>query len=54
LDGRGVRERAIAVRDARMISTVREIGPRPLERSSLDEWRQRSREMSRSREGRSR
>jgi hypothetical protein len=54
LDGRGVRERSIAVRDARMISTVREIGPRPLERASLDQWRQRSRETVRSREARSR
>lgn len=54
LDGCGVRERAIAVRDARMISTVREIGPRPLERASLDQWRQRSRDAVRSREGRSR
>jgi hypothetical protein len=54
LDGRGVREQTIPVRDARMIATVREMGPRPLERSSLEEWRQRSREMSRSREGRSR
>jgi hypothetical protein len=54
LEGRGVRERTISVRDARMISTVREIGPRPLERTSLEEWRQRSRETVRSREGRSR
>jgi hypothetical protein len=54
LDGRGVRERAIAVRDARMISSVREIGPRPLDRASLEEWRQRSRDTVRSREGRSR
>ena len=54
LDGRGVRERPIAVRDARMISTVRELGPRPLERASLVEWRQRSRDTVRSREGRSR
>lgn len=54
LDGRGVKERAIAVREARMISSVREIGPRPLERTSLNEWSQRSRETVRSREGRSR
>jgi hypothetical protein len=54
LDGRGVREHAIAVRDARMISSVRERGPRPLDRTSLDEWRQRSRDTVRSREGRSR
>jgi hypothetical protein len=54
LEGRGVRERTIAVRDARMISTVREIGARPLERATFDEWRQRSRETVRSREGCSR
>jgi hypothetical protein len=54
LQGRGVRERTIPVRDARMITNVREIGPRPLERGALEDWRQRSREMSRSREGRSR
>jgi TrwC relaxase len=54
LTGRGVRERTIAVRDARMISNVREIGPRPLERVGFDEWRQRSRELVRSRDGRSR
>jgi hypothetical protein len=54
LTGRGVREQTIPVREARMIATVRERGPRPLERASLDEWRQRSRDMSRSREGRSR
>lgn len=54
LQGLGVRERTIPVRDARMIANVREIGPRPLERGALEDWRQRSREMSRSREGRSR
>jgi hypothetical protein len=54
LAGRGVRERTIGVREARMITTVREVGPRPLERSGLEEWRQRSRELARSREGRSR
>ncbi len=52
--GRGVRERTTGVHDVRMISSVRECGPRPLERASLDEWRQRSREIVRSREGRSR
>lgn len=52
--GRGVYEPTIAVREARMIGSVRALGPRPLERSEFDEWRQRSREMVRSREGRSR
>jgi hypothetical protein len=37
-----------------MITTVREVGARPLERGALDEWRQRSREVARSRDGRSR
>lgn len=46
----GVYERTIAVRDARMINTVRQIGPRPLERSQFDDWRVRSRELTRSRE----
>lgn len=55
LQGRGgVYERTIGVREARMIAKVRELGPRPLERSDLDQWRQRSREVGRSREGRSR
>ena len=51
---RGVYERTIAVHEARMIGSVRALGPRPLERSEFEEWRQRSREMVRSREGRSR
>ncbi len=46
----GVYERTIAVRDARMIATVRQIGPRPLERGQFDDWRERSRELTRSRE----
>jgi hypothetical protein len=54
LDGRGVRERVVSLRDARMMSIVREIGPRPLDRGSLNEWRQRSRDTVRSRDGRSR
>jgi hypothetical protein len=55
LHGRsGVYEPTIAVREARMIGTVRTLGPRPLERNEFDHWRQRSREMVRSREGRSR
>jgi hypothetical protein len=55
LQGRGgVYEPTIAVHEARMISSVRELGPRPLERSEFENWRQRSRETVRSREGRSR
>ncbi|HEV3268356.1 MAG TPA: relaxase domain-containing protein [Acidimicrobiales bacterium] len=53
-DGKGVYERTIALRDARMIGPVHALGPRPLERGEFDAWRQRSREMVRSREGRSR
>ncbi len=51
---RGVREPTIPVRDARMIRDVREHGARPLDSSVLEEWRQRSRELPRSRDGRSR
>jgi len=55
LHGRpGVFEPTIAVREARMIGTVRALGPRPLERIEFALWRQRSREIVRSREGRSR
>lgn len=50
----GVHEPTIAVHEARMIGPVRALGPRPLERSQFDDWRQRSREVVRSREGRSR
>jgi hypothetical protein len=50
----GVHERSIGVREARMIGRVRELGPRPLVREEFDQWRQRSRETVRSREGRSR
>ena len=50
----GVYEPMMPVREARMISTVREHGPRPLEPRQFDEWRERSRETSRSRGGRSR
>ncbi|MHB8378804.1 MAG: relaxase domain-containing protein [Acidimicrobiales bacterium] len=53
-DRPGVYEPTIAVREARMIGSVRALGPRPLERSEFEDWRQRSREMVRSREGRSR
>ncbi len=52
--GRGVTESTIPVRDARMLSVVHELGPRPLEPERFHEWRQRSRERSRSIEGRSR
>ncbi len=55
LQGRGgVHERTIGLGEARMTARVRELGPRPLERGDLDQWRQRSREVARSREGRSR
>lgn len=55
LRGRGgVYETTIPLRDARMISSVRALGPRPLERGQLDQWRERSLENVRSREGRSR
>ena len=50
----GVHERAIGVGEARMIKAVRELGARPLAREDLEQWRQRSRETERSREGRSR
>ncbi len=50
----GVHEPTMAVRDARMIATVRRHGPRPLERVQFEEWRERSLENSRSRAGRSR
>lgn len=52
--GGGVHEATIGVREARMMNTVRELGPRPLDRSEFDQWRQRSRERSRSRDERSR
>jgi hypothetical protein len=50
----GVYEPMMPVREARMMSTVREHGPRPLERRQFDEWRERSLETPRSRGGRSR
>ncbi len=52
--GGGVHEPTIGVAEARMIGVVRELGPRPLDRSEFDRWCQRSRERSRSREERSR
>jgi len=52
--GRGVYEPTISVHEARMIAPVRALGPRPLERGEFDAWRQRSRDVVRSREGRSR
>jgi hypothetical protein len=55
LQGRGgVYERTISVPEARMIAPVRELGARPLDRGDLEQWRQRSREVGRSRDGRSR
>lgn len=55
LRGRGgVYEPTIPLREARMIPHVREHGPRPLEHRQFDEWRVRSLENVRSREGRSR
>jgi hypothetical protein len=50
----GVFEPMMPVREARLIGTVREHGPRPLERLQFDEWRERSLTVSRSRAGRSR
>jgi hypothetical protein len=55
LRGRGgVYETTMPVRDARMIPTVRALGPRPLDRDQFDRWRERSLESERSRSGRSR
>jgi hypothetical protein len=51
---RGVREPSISVREARMVARVRERGPRPLETTELERWRQRSRDEPRSRSERSR
>ncbi len=53
-DSRGVHEVSVNLRDARMIAMTREHGPRPLEVTALDSWRQRSRERSRDGVGRSR
>jgi hypothetical protein len=50
----GVYEPMMPVREARIMATVREHGPRPLQRGQFDEWRERSLETSRSRGGRSR
>jgi hypothetical protein len=50
----GVYEPMMPVREARMMATVREHGPRPLEPHRFDEWRERSLAASRSRDGRSR
>jgi hypothetical protein len=52
--GRGVREPAIGVSEARMIAQVREHGPRPLGARELSQWHQRARDAARSRSGRSR
>lgn len=53
-EGRGVHEATIGVREARMLATVRELGPRPLEPRELAAWAQRSRERVLSRGERSR
>jgi TrwC relaxase len=55
LGGRGgVYETTIPLRDARMIPSVRTLGPRPLEPGQLERWRERSLDRERSRESRSR
>jgi hypothetical protein len=51
---RGVREPSISVREARMTVQVRDRGARPLDSLDLERWRQRSRDESRERSGRSR
>ena len=51
---RGVREPTIPIREARMIAQVRTHGPRPIGERELEQWRQRSRELSRERSERSR
>lgn len=43
---RGVRESTIAVSRARMVTAVRERGPRPLQERELEAWTQRSRDRS--------
>ena len=50
----GVREPTMPVRDARMTKRVRELGPRPIDGRDVGPWSQRSRELPRSRDGRSR
>lgn len=50
----GVYEPMMPVHEARLMSTVREHGPRPLQRDQFIEWRERSVATSRSRAGRSR
>lgn len=50
----GVHEPTIGISEARMIGVLRDHGPRPLERSEFEAWRQRSRERVRSRDERSR
>ena len=53
-DSRGVREATLSVSEARMIGSTRERGPRPLDVSDVESWRQRSRTRSREGVGRSR
>jgi hypothetical protein len=43
---RGIREQTVGVAHARMISQVRERGPRPVHVTELSDWTQRSRERS--------
>ncbi len=55
LRGRGgVHEATIPLRDARMMPSVRTLGPRPLDHAQIERWRERSLVSDRSREGRSR
>lgn len=51
---RGVREPTMGVGEVRMIAQVRERGARPLDPTGLRSWRQRERELDRSRSERSR
>jgi hypothetical protein len=53
-DGRGIHESVTSVARARLVATVRELGPRPLDVNAFERWHQRSRERDRSREDRSR
>ncbi len=51
---RGVREPTLGVTEVRMTSLVRDRGARPLDPPALHSWRQRERELGRSRSERSR
>lgn len=50
----GVYEPTLPVREARMITLIRQHGPRPLEQGQFDQWRERSLMVGRARSGRSR